>query len=237
MKHQGQEGLLENRKFQVVATWVWNLMGALVVSVVVAAILPSNIALDRAALRAQPRWAIIPILSEIVLVGLLPVIFTVLSKEPAAQYGLTRKRLVSSLALSAVVVVAYFAFLSIRAGHLTTSVTFPGLAHATPGNILLALLALLAYGPLEVFFVLWLIHNTDQIFKTQAPVWSLGLLLTIVIYGVLHAFSQGANSIVIAAQFLALGLIYKTTRNAVGPMLAFMVMNEYAWFLAKVLLP
>lgn len=237
MKHQGKRALLQGPVFQVVATWIWNLVGTLVVMAVVAVVLPSNIALDRTALKTQPLLALIPILSEVVLVGLLPIIFALLSREPAARYGLTRKGLASSLALSAVVVGAYFAFLSLRAGQLRTSVTLLGFEGAAPGNILLALLALLAYGPLEVFFVVWLIHTTDHVFKQEAAVWSAGLLLTIVVYGLLHAFSQGMNSIVIALEFLALGLIYKSTGNAVGPMLAFMVMNEYAWFLAKVFLP
>lgn len=142
-----------------------------------------------------------------------------------------------SLVLSAGVVLVYFAYLSIRAGYLTTSVQLPGLNQRTVGNIIFAILGLLAYGLLEVFFVVWLIHNTDRIFKTEAKIWSRGLLITIAIYGLLHSFSQGANSLVIATEMLALGLIHKITRNAIGPMLAFMLMNEYAWFLVKVFLP
>jgi hypothetical protein len=142
-----------------------------------------------------------------------------------------------SLVLSAGVVLVYFAYLSIRAGQLTTIIQLPGLHQPTVGNALLAGLGLVAYGPLEVFFVVWLIHNTDRIFKTEANTWSWGLLLTIAIYGLLHSFSQGANSLVIAAEMLALGLVFKSIRNSIGPMLAFMLMNEYAWFLATVFLP
>jgi hypothetical protein len=83
----------------------------------------------------------------------------------------------------------------------------------------------------------WLIHNTDCIFKTEANTWSWGLLITIVIYGLVHSFSQGANSLIIAAEMLALGLVFKSTRNSIGPMPAFMFMHEYAWFLARVVLP
>jgi hypothetical protein len=75
----------------------------------------------------------------------------------------------------------------------------------------------------------WLIHNTDCIFKTEANTWSWGLLV--------HSFSQGANSLIIAAEMLALGLVFKSTRNSIGPMPAFMFMHEYAWFLARVVLP
>jgi hypothetical protein len=199
--------------------------------------MPRNIALDRSALAQQPSLALIPILSEIVLVGLLPIVFSILRRDKAAEYGITGKGLLVSLVLSGGVVLVYFAYLSIRLGHLTTSIRLPGLHQLTVGNALFASLGLVAYGPLEVFFVVWLIHNTDRIFKTESNTWSWGLLLTIAIYGLLHSFSQGANALVIAAEMLALGLVFKSTRNSIGPMLAFMLMNEYAWFLTKVFLP
>ena len=237
MQRQKRTSFLESPRFQVPATWVWNVVGTFVVAAVVAVALPQNIALDRTALARQPSLALIPIFAEIILVGLLPVIFSMLRRDKAAEYGITGKGLLPGLALSVAVVAAYFAYLSLRAGHLTTSVQLPGLQQATIGHALLALLALAAYGPLEVFFVLWLVHNTDRIFKTEAQTWSRGLLLTIAIYALLHSFSQGANSLVIAAEMLALGLIFKSTRNSIGPMLAFMFMNEYGWFLAGVFLP
>lgn len=237
MQHTTRPSFLLSPKFQVPATWIWNLVGTFVVAIVVAVVLPQNIALDRSALIQQPSLALIPIFSEIVLVGLLPIIFSILGRDKAAEYGITGKRLLVSLVLSVGVVLAYFAYLSLRDGQLTTSIHLPGLHELTAGNALFAGIALVAYGPLEVFFVIWLIHNTDRIFKTEGKIWSWGLLLTIAIYGFLHMFSQGANALVIAAEMLALGLVFKSTRNSIGPMLAFMVMNEYAWFLVTVFLP
>jgi hypothetical protein len=236
MQPISRASFLLSPKFQVPATWIWNVVGTLAVAVAVAAALPRNIALDRSALTQQPSLALIPILSEIMLVGLLPIVFSVLRRDKAAEYGITGRHLLVSLVLSAGVVLIYFAYLSLRAGVLTTSVQLPGLHQLTVGNAIFAGLGLMAYGPLEVFFVVWLIHNTDRIFKTEAKTWSWGLLLTIAVYGLLHAFSQGANSLVIAAEMLTLGLVFKTTRNSIGPMLAFMLMNEYAWFLATVFL-
>jgi hypothetical protein len=221
----------------VPATWIWNVVGTFAVAAVVAVALPRNIALDQPALTQHPSMALIPILSEIILVGLLPIVFSILRRDKAAEYGITGKHLLVSLVMSAGVVLVYFAYLSIRAGHFTTSFQLPGLHQPTVGNALFAGLGLVAYGPLEVFFVVWLIHNTDRIFKTEANIWSWGLLLTIAIYGLLHSFSQGANSLVIAAEMLALSHVFKSTRNSIGPMIAFMLMNEYAWFLATVFLP
>jgi membrane protease YdiL (CAAX protease family) len=66
--------------------------------------------------------------------------------------------------------------------------------------------------------------------------FSKGLIVTIVIYGVLHSFSQGLNSLTIAITFLGLGLIYKYTKNSIGPMIGWTIANEYIWFLIGVLL-
>lgn len=237
MQPKTKTSFLLSPRFQVPATWIWNVFGTFVVAAVVALALPRNIALDRSVLTHQPSLALIPIFSEIVLVGFLPIVFSILRKDIVAEYGITGKRLLISLVLSAGVVLVYFAYLSIRAGHLATSVQLPGLHQPTVGNALFAGLGLVAYGPLEVFFVVWLIHNTDRIFKTESKTWSWGLLITVALYGLLHSFSQGVNALVIAGEMLALGLVFKSTRNSIGPMLAFMLMNEYAWFLAKVFLP
>lgn len=237
MQEKTRTSFLLSPRFQVFTTWVWNVAGTFVVAVVVAVALPQNIALDRSALMGQPSLALIPIFSEIILVGLLPIVFFILRRDKVAEYGITGKNLGLSLVLSAAAVLVYFSYLSIQAGHFTTSVQLPRLHQPTLGNTFFAFLGLAAYGPLEVFFVVWLIHNTDRIFKTEVKTWSWGLLLTIAIYGLLHSFSQGANALVIAAEMLALGLIFKSTRNAIGPMFAFMFMNEYAWFLARVFLP
>jgi hypothetical protein len=237
MQPETRTSFFLNPRFQVPATWIWNAVGTFVLAAILSVALPRNIALDRSALIQRPSLALIPILSEIVLTGLLPIVFSIFRKDKASEYGITGKHLLMSLILSIGVVVVYFAYLSIRSGHLTTSFQLPGMLHLTIGNAICACLGLMAYGPLEVFFVVWLIHNTDRIFKTEAKTWSWGLVITIVIYGLLHSFSQGTNSLVIAAEMLTLGLVYKNTRNSIGPMLAFMFMNEYAWFLARVFLP
>jgi membrane protease YdiL (CAAX protease family) len=223
-------------KFQVTATWVWNLVGTFALMAGISILLPENFVLDKASIQGQPSLTLIPILSEILLVGLLPIIFSILMKEKPSEYGVTTKHLILGLGLAAGIVLVYFAYLSLLAGHITTSVILPTLYSVTFGNVLLVVLGFLAYGPLEVFFVIWLIHNTDRIFKSESRTWSWGLIITVCIYALLHAFSQGANSIVIALEMLAFGLVYKRTGNSIGSMIAFMFMNGYAWFLASALL-
>ena len=67
--------------FQVITTWIWNGVGAFVVMGIVAALLPVNIATDREALKARPDLALIPIITEIVAAGLLPIVFTLINKD------------------------------------------------------------------------------------------------------------------------------------------------------------
>jgi hypothetical protein len=236
MRSLSRRSFLLNPKFQVTATWMWNLFGTFAVAMGIKVLLPNDITINQSALQQQPSLALIPILSEIVLVGLLPIIFSFLCKDTLADYGITTKRLSVSLALAAGSVLLYFAYLSILAKHLTTSIQLPAFQHVYLNYAILAVIGLIAYGPLEVFFVVWLIHNTDRIFKSKTKTCSWGLLLTVAIYALLHTFSQGAYSLVIAVIMLAFGLVFKRTHNAIGPMVAFMLMNEYAWFLATVLL-
>lgn len=236
MQTSNRLSFIKTTKFQVIAVWVFNLLAAGLVSVLVSVLLPDNIAVDQEALRANPTLAYIPILTEIIAVGLLPILFVMLNKEKAADYGLKSSGWIKSLGLSMLAVAAFWAYLSFQAGQFTTGFSLEGIGFNQPLNILPALLALLAYGPLEVFFVIWLIQNTDKLFKPTNSVFSYGLVITIVIYDLLHTFSQGSYSIIISLIFLALGLIYKYSRNAIGPMIAWVLMNSYIWFLVSIFL-
>ena len=57
-----------------------------------------------------------------------------------------------------------------------------------PYNLWYALLGVFAYGPLEVFFVMWLIVNTDKIFHSLERTFSPGLLATVLVFGFSHIF-------------------------------------------------
>jgi hypothetical protein len=236
MKVDNQPSLLKTPKFQVLATWMWNMIAVLLISIILTAALPEITVLDAEALRADPRLVLILVFTEILAVGLLPVLFTLLNRDGLAVYGLQRQGLWKSLAYAALVVLVFFAVLSILAGKVTTSIYLPALKISTLWKPLTAILALLAYGPLEVFFVVWLIHNTDRLYNSSAKLFSAGLFVTVVLYGVLHWFSQGVYALILAAVFLLLGLIYKSTRNAIGPMLAWTLMNDFIWALVAILL-
>ncbi len=224
-----------NPRFQVIATWGWNFVGNFLLIALVTLLLPGNITVDQQAMQANPSLALIPIAGEIIATGLLPVLFTVFGRENLAEYGLQKKGFGNGLVFSALVVaiLAGAAFLGI--GHYGP-LNLSSLQVGSTLHVLSFVLGALAYGPLEVFFVIWLVRNTDRILHSQAKIFSTGLVVTILIYGVLHAISQGSYSILIAARYLAFGLIYKATRNSYGTMLAGMVTNEFVWFLFKVFL-
>ena len=231
-----QTSKLKTPKFQVMATWIWNMVAVLVVSSIVVAMYTEIPTLGSEARREDTRLVLIPVITEIIAVGLLPVVFTLLNRDRAADYGLQRQGLLNSLAYSALVVLVFFAILSILNGQITTSINLPELQLSTFWEPVTALLAILAYGPLEVFFVIWLIHNTDRLYNSVTKILSTGLLVTILLYGVLHYFSQGVNALVIAAIFLLLGLIFKATRNAIGPLVAWTLMNNAIWDLVGILM-
>ncbi|NOY99663.1 MAG: CPBP family intramembrane metalloprotease [Chloroflexi bacterium] len=66
---------------------------------------------------------------------------------------------------------------------------------------------------------------------------SWGLIITVTIFGLTHiATTQSLyNAAYTGAIFLVLGLIYKSSRNAIGPMLAWTLINGQVWYLARLL--
>ena len=100
-----------------------------------------------------------------------------------------------------------------------------------PLNLFYALLAVLVYGPLEVFFVIWLIVNTDEALRWDSRrILSPGLLITVTVFGLSHlilSLRGGVlNAVKMIAEFLILGLIFKYTKNSIEPMIAWMLINH-----------
>ncbi len=119
--------------------------------------------------------------AEVVGIGGLPLIITLLRRDALQMYGLRRKGIVSSISLSASLIIAIFTLrilcgdLSIDSFHLQF-----------PYNIWYATLGAFAYGSLEAFFIIWLIVNTDLAFKSSRRAFSPGLLITVLTFGLSH---------------------------------------------------
>ena len=79
--------------------------------------------------------------------------------------------------------------------------------------------------------------HTDQIFKEHERTMSWGLVVTVVAYALLHILTTNSiiNALSITIIFLFFGLIYKTTENSIGPMIAWTLVNRQALLVASML--
>lgn len=223
-----------NPTFQVVATWLWIGVGVLLVKLVFSAIYGVSLAKVWEMLWERTYLAAY---IEIVAIGLLPVIFTLISKDDPAVYGLSRKGLGKSLLFSSLCVAVSFGIEFLLEGRIAgSSHSIPHMD--LPWNVWYGVLGIFAYGPLEVFFVLWLVVNTDRIFKSVDKKVSWGLIITVVVFGLLHIPATGSifNAFMVMMTFLVLGLIYKYTKNSIGPMIAWTLVNRQVWYFVRLLL-
>jgi|GEM_PF-703214 hypothetical protein len=236
MKQMNQDvrfAFLYNPVFRVIATWIWFFVGAaLVVLIILEAYgLDFTTALEVLGERRYLAFYI-----EFVSVGLFPLVITLICKDDPELYGLSRKGIEKSLLLSSLIVATDFCIGLLAGGPHFDSPTF----HLNfPWNLWYVALGIFAYGPLEVFFVMWLITNTDRIFKSESRVLSWGLILTIIIFGALHILSSPTagvwNAPKVGLIFLVLGLVYKYTKNSIGPIIAWTLINGQVWFIVKIL--
>ncbi len=233
MNQARQPTFLDNPTFRIVSTWVWWFIGAALTTVVILAIEGTDFASAMEVLGKRVDRAVYV---EIVAVGLLPVLFTLICRDDLAQYGLHRKGLAKSLLLSLAFVTMIYGWAYISRGQLMSD-SRPDPSVPTPWNLWYGLLGIFAWGPLEVFFIAWLIRNTDRIFKTKERVLSWGLIITVVIFALAHVVTTNlSNALYTGAIFLTLGLIYKYTRNSIGPMLAWTLVNGQVWYVARLLI-
>jgi hypothetical protein len=222
---------LDDARFRVSATWVWFILGPALVGGFVLLVMRVDLQSARAAFGARPYLAAY---IEIISAGFLPVLLTLICRDSLADYGLRRAGLVQSLLLSALVAAGAAAYSWLTAG---APVNFADAEFGLgfPLNLWYTALGIFAYGPLEVFFVIWLIRNSDRAFNGGDRLISGGLILTNGLFGLAHVLTTGSliNALTVAAIFFPLGLIYKHTGNAYGPMLAWTVVNGQVWYLAQ----
>jgi hypothetical protein len=172
---------------------------------------------------------------EILLAGLIPVLFTILGREKWSQYGLTARGLTKSLVWSLVFVAVAYSYSKLSTGHW---ISFGTLVSdlSLPAKVSYAFLGIFAYGPLEMFFFIWLVCNTEQIFHGGSGGFLLSLSISAILCGLLHFMFQGFFALLdISVTFFVLGLIFRWTKSSIGPMIAWTLLNAQAWFLASLL--
>ena len=236
MKQMNQDvkfAFLYNPVFRVIATWVWFFVGTALVILIILGVYGSDFV---TALEVLGEKRYLAFYIEFVSVGLFPLVITLICKDNPGLYGLSRKGLEKSFLLSSLIVATNFGIGLLAGGPRFQS---PAFHLDFPWNIWYGALGIFAYGPLEVFFVMWLITNTDRIFKSGSRILSWGLVLTVIIFAASHIFTSPnagvRNAFYVGLIFLALGLVYKYTKNSIGPMIAWTLINGQIWFIVKIL--
>lgn len=103
---------------------------------------------------------------------------------------------------------------------------------AWPWNVISATLAVLAYGPGEAIFVVYLVAAFDTAIGNQHPLFSQSVVITALLWGLPHIaniffFGWGAlaNALFMVVVGLAMGLLFKGTRSSLGPVVFWTLVN------------
>ena len=101
-----------------------------------------------------------------------------------------------------------------------------------PWNLLAAGMALLAYGPGEALFVVYLILAFDKAIGNPRPVFSSGVIITAVLWALPHVFNVVfygiralSNVVVMLFIGMVMGVLLKKTRSALGPVVFWTLVN------------
>lgn len=221
------DSILLRPKFQVIATWLW----LLVLPLSLIAVLVGLLRLEVGVMRSW--WSdhlYYQGYLEAALAGLLPIIFFLLNKEALAKYGFRRDRLGVSVGLSLAVAAVFFLYSYLTTGnwinHSDIAADLGGLS-----LVWFVLWGIFANGPLEVFFYVFLLEKTDDIFDSDHKLLSKGFWITTVLDAAAHIITTQSvsNSIAVFVIFFFLGLVYRSTKNIVGPMLGWTLINGMVW--------
>jgi len=225
--------LLHSPFFRVLFTWFWMLVSPFVVALAVASIF--GIGIQGVVDYIESHRSLL-VYIEIVSVGLVPVLFMILSKEDVTRYGIKKEGILESIVPSVLFVFVVYGLSYFLGGQLI-SFEFPQFQLSFPLNLWYVFLGLLAYGPLEVYFIVWLIENTDRVWGWGGGPLSTGVGVTVVVFAFMHILTTRSliNSVNVLIIFLFFGLVYKYTGNSVGPMIAWTLVNRQALLAASIL--
>jgi membrane protease YdiL (CAAX protease family) len=214
-------------KFQVIVTWLWFILLPLSLVGILVVILQLEISTMRSWWSSNQYFQAY---FETALAGLLPIIFFVLNKEKLTQYGLRQEGLVPSVALSLGLVTIFFSY-----SYLTTGNWINHSDITADLSIVVVIWymfwGIFANGPLELFFYIFLLEKTDEIFNSDSKLLSKGFWITTSLHALVHIITTQSisNTVAVFVIFFCLGLIYRTTKNAIGPMLGWTLINGMVW--------
>ena len=226
--------LITNAYFRLFFTLIWFILGAVITIIIILYVfLGGNINTFRS--EEQLRIYI-----EIVSVGLVPILFVILGKDDLEIYGFSKKKIGFSMLLRLIFLILDLLYNFIRSslngqGQFLSYGT-PAYSLRFPDKLVYTILGLLAYGPLEVFFVIFLLINMEKMLHEDTnKVVTKSAILTAIIFGLLHLITTQSieNALTIMVIFFGLELIFKYTGNSFGPMFAWTIINSYNWYLLQ----
>jgi hypothetical protein len=107
-----------------------------------------------------------------------------------------------------------------------------GLSLTPPWNILASTMTILAYGPGEALFQVYLVMAFDRAVGHQKRLLSLGVILNALLWGLGHiinvisyGWSALGNAILMLTIGLVIGLMFKKTRSAIAPIVFWSLIN------------
>ncbi len=233
MNEKKTSKFLLNPKFRVIITWIWFIIGAFFVIIILSAMYGFNFATTLDELQDK---RFISVYIEIVSVGLLPVIYTIICKEKLSTYGIKSKGIKRSILFSSSFLVFFFIFTYLTTGNIINYELYDFQLNF-PWNIYYGILGIFAWGPLEMFFFTWLIVNTDEVFNSESRKISYGLIVTTFIFALAHILTTRNvfTAFYTGLIFFILGLIFKYTDNSIGPVIAWTLINNQVWFIAQMI--
>jgi len=219
--------LIFTPKFQVLATWLWLFLLPMSLAGILIGISKREMSVMLAWWRAHQYYQGY---FEPLTAGLLPMVFVWLNKEKPERYGIRWDGLAKSLLLSIIFagIVHLFDFLStgnwINHSDITGVLGFLPVLWYTAWGVF-------ANGPFEIFFYIFLLEKTDEIFNSGDTLLSKGFWIITGLHGINHIITtlSLSNALNVFLIFFFLGLIYRYTKNALGPMLGWTSINGMVW--------
>jgi len=235
MNEENQHSIVNNYKFRVIITWLWFIIGGILVFLVFFIIKGFNIQ-EAMSILNEERHLMVYI--EFSSVGLMPLFITLLCKDDLKLYGFNKekKKVITSLILSLSFVGVIYLIGYLINGRIFTG-DIPEYNVEIPWNYIYGIVSIFTWGPLEIFFFIWLVKNTELIFKSDNKKMSKGLIITLILFSLAHIITTDIkNALYMGVIFLILGLIYKYSDNIIGPAIAWTMINGTVWMVSHLFL-
>lgn len=224
--------LIHNPLFRVIFTWGWMFGVGILMMPALSAIFGYGFTFSQ--VLSEHRY--LNLFMMLIPTGLIPPLLALISRDDLKDYGLKTKNAMRSILFSILLVFVIFGL-----KYLILEQFIPGSPRfvlSFPWNVIYVFFGILAWGPLEVFFLVWLIVNTDRIFNNSKRLLSWGVIITASVYGLLHLPTNPNifNTLYVFLSFFGIGLIFRYTRNIIGPMTAWTLINGQIWIIFQLLL-